>query len=54
MLELKSDDFVVGVANLRNILNQKDVTNVTREHQHRASEISKQNIAASYGNKIFT
>ena len=29
-------------------------TNVTREHQHRASEISKQNIAASYGNKIFT
>ena len=26
----------------RNILNQKDVTNVTREHQHRASEISKQ------------
>ena len=42
VLELKSDDFVVGVANLRNILNQKDVTNVTREHQHRASETSKQ------------
>ena len=39
---------------LGRILNQKDVTNVTREHQHRASEISKQNIAASYGNKIFT
>ena len=52
VLELKSDDFVVGVANLRNILNQKDVTNVTREHQHRLCGIARakfrNNIAASF------
>ena len=42
------------------LLFSRDITNVTREQQHRASEISKQNIAASYmetryllRNKIF-